>query len=162
MFTRLQDGERVLRQLRPTRRASRPVVQYLLGVILIVAGTGLYWYIGRSGVALGNLGPVLLGLAVIGGLQVAWMEIRVRFTRYYLTDRRVIREFRFIRQHNSIVPYTKITDIGPQQSIVERLAGTWNIDIETAGSASTRRPEIRLLGQPDGQEIVRLIADRIR
>lgn len=60
------------------------------------------------------------------GLRTYWANT---LTTYYVTDRRVIRSYRFISQNRQEIPLDKIRGIQERKSVLEVLAGLGNIQV---------------------------------
>ncbi|MFO7793634.1 MAG: PH domain-containing protein [Candidatus Nanohaloarchaea archaeon] len=108
MYTTLQDGESIVSQYSPARRSGL-FAYYVIGVLTA---------------------PAVIGLLILLGL-----EIHVRGTSYYLTDRRVIKEFKFGIIRNRIIPYENITHTSTGVSMVDRYFESGYLQIKTAGTS---------------------------
>jgi uncharacterized membrane protein YdbT with pleckstrin-like domain len=76
----------------------------------------------------------LVAVALSGGLL--WRFMERRYTRYVLTDLRVIRVSGVLRRDHEWISWTKVTDVSVKRSLVDRLVGTATIHIQSANEAS--------------------------
>lgn len=77
-------------------------------------------------------------LAVVG----AWLTFdwnRKRFTRYVITDLRVLRITGVLHRRMEFIPWGKITDVSRSESFLQWLTGTATIRIESANERSAFR-----------------------
>ncbi len=102
----LVDNESVLEKLHPSRWGF--FWNYFFGVLTL---------------------PIIVGLILI-----IFAEIKIRCTSYYVTNLRVIYEYKFISRNISSTSYNKIQDIHFSQNILQRLTGIGTLEINTAGS----------------------------
>jgi uncharacterized membrane protein YdbT with pleckstrin-like domain len=70
----------------------------------------------------------------LGILIIIFTELIRRANTFYITDKRVIREFTFLSRKISSTTYDKIQDIHMTQGITERIIGIGTIHINTAGT----------------------------
>ena len=119
--------EKILKEITPSRWAFFGL--YLIGILFII-------FFG-------------LGLIII-----LFTELRRRGTKYYLTDKRIIYEYKFLKRITSSALYEKVQDVHFTQGIIERIIGIGTIYINTAGSSYI---EITLRGIPNPFPIKRLI-----
>lgn len=127
----LEEDEGIDRELSPAR-VSGLLPLYILGVLTLVVGVGL--------------------------IILIWLEIHRSAKTYYITDRRIVEEFKFIVKKKTSIPYHKITDMSPSQGIIARLTNSGNIRIQTAGT-HTMEMDIKHIKQPD--RVVDLIYSEI-
>ena len=126
----LHKGEKILKQLSPDPLAYLGV--YIIGGLLALSIIGL-------------VGGILL---------VVIVELFRRANKYYVTNQRVIYEFKFLSRRISSTVYNKIQDIHSTQGIIERLFGLGTIHINTAGG---RGFEIRFRSVRDPVKVKKLI-----
>jgi len=65
-------------------------------------------------------------------------EIRVRKVRYFITNTRYIREYKFISRRSEEITPDEVTDIDFEQGTIGKIFGYGNVTIMTAG---TLRPD---------------------
>lgn len=104
--------------------------------LFIIMGVALV-----SGFLAGRGGGVvvaLLGFMVIVVLATFLIAKRLRawYTRYVLTDMRIIRTWGVFRRQTAWIPWTKVTDILVTQTLPGRIFGFATIRIESANEAS--------------------------
>jgi uncharacterized membrane protein YdbT with pleckstrin-like domain len=91
--------------------------------------------------AVGSDVAILIGtlvLVAIGGVLMAdWL--RKRFTRYVITDLRVLRVTGVLHRQMEFIPWGKITDVSRSESFLQWIAGTVTIRIESANERSAFR-----------------------
>lgn len=121
-------GEQVLHADHPAFRSfvvSRlPLFGVLAGsVVLCVAGLVNGW---------GVLTLVLAALAAIVGLVLVFQRIGDRYTSYVVTNARMIRMSGVVSRSIESIPWVRVTDVGFEQSFVERLLGYATLHIESA------------------------------
>lgn len=128
MFS-LRDDEELLAEVGPELESGAYDLLMLsfggaaFGLALLIL-TGL-------GSNLGTIGGILFSLGIIGLFVI---PIFVAGYTYYITTNRIVAEFDFIIRSNSMVRYSRITDIHPQQGVFDRVFDTGSIGIHTAGS----------------------------
>ncbi len=124
----LMPGERVVRQETRSIRGflAAQVVWLALAVLLPVLGAMVAPAIGALGVLV-SIG--VIGLLVVRGVQAA-------FTRYLVTDMRVLRVSGVLNRSAEFIPWGKVTDITRTESLVQWLAHTATIRIESANERS--------------------------
>lgn len=88
-----------------------------------------------SDAAIGVAMVVLVGLCVY--LVVDWQ--RKRFTRYVVTDLRVLRITGVLHRRMEFIPWGKVTDVSRTESLIQWIAGTVTIRIESANERSAFR-----------------------
>jgi membrane protein YdbS with pleckstrin-like domain len=104
--------------------------------ILLMVGVALLtgYVAGRSGANLFSVGgflvvDVLAIMLVVRGAQ-AW------YTRYALTDFRVVRSWGILCRRMAWIPWSKVTDVSLAQSMAGRILGYATVRIESANEAS--------------------------
>ena len=94
-----------------------------------------------TGFAVGNGGgsiAALLGLIVIGVVTATLVVRRLQawYTRYALTDFRLIRSWGVIKRQLAWMPWSKVTDVVLVQNLAGRILGYATVRIESANEAS--------------------------
>jgi uncharacterized membrane protein YdbT with pleckstrin-like domain len=127
----LDDGERVVRNLRPHwRRVVIPIA--LLPIVVGLASYG--WFTLPSGSARQILRYVIVVVALF--IVLRWTVRPLLFwltTRYVVTDRRVLMRNGVLSRTGRDVPLTRINDVSFSRTVVERLFGSGTLVIESAG-----------------------------
>lgn len=117
---------------------TRSVRGFLVGqIIWIVLGLVL------ASLLVGSLGSVatpvaVVGLAVLGGV-IGVRALQAWFTRYVVTDLRVMRVHGILNRHAEFIPWGKVTDITRSETIFQWMARTATIRIESANERSGLR-----------------------
>lgn len=126
----LQEGERVVWSGRPTRKGYLSMyIRAIVGGILFWLLFGVPFFLGVYGWLFGFV--VFLIIVGIGALTI---EIRVRANKYFITDKRFIREFTFLSRHTEAAPMDLVTDINCDQGMLQRAVNCGNVFILTAGT----------------------------
>jgi hypothetical protein len=128
----LMPGERVVRE------ETRSIRGFLAGQVLWIALAMLFPLLvatlgeaSLTGLAL----LVSIGLLVFIGLR----GLQAWFTRYVVTDMRVLRVSGVLNRSAEFIPWGKITDVTRSESLVQWLAHTATIRIESANERSSFR-----------------------
>jgi membrane protein YdbS with pleckstrin-like domain len=94
-----------------------------------------------TGFAVGNGGGELAGLlgliviCIVAGLLIV-RRLQAWYTRYALTDFRLIRSWGVLKRQLAWIPWSKVTDVLLVQSLVGRILGYATVRIESANEAS--------------------------
>jgi hypothetical protein len=91
--------------------------------------------------AMGSDWSIGLGVLVLfgAGCFLAARGAQAWFTRYVITDLRVLRVTGVVNRHVEFIPWGKVTDIGRSESFLQWMAGTATIRIESANERSAFR-----------------------
>ncbi len=119
--------------------ASKELI--LIGVVVLIT---VAWVGAGGSTAVAAIGFILLDLLLI---YLIIKRMRFWYTRYVLTDFRVIRSWGIVKRHMAWIPWAKVTDISMTQSFLGRLLGYATVRIESANEASGFK-EINDLRQP--------------
>lgn len=141
----LSPGEEIKSEFRPhwSGIVKEGVLSVLaLGLIIVVAVQGFSW-----------------GIWAIGGLLIAWLLLVARgfirwfTTQHVITTERVIHRMGLISKQGKEIPLEVVNDVAFKQSAWERMFGTGDLLIESAGThGQTRYRDI-----PKPEEIQALI-----
>ena len=102
-------GEKIIKELNPSRG-------------------GFFWgYV----VAFIFLGTIIIPLAII-----LFIEIGVKANKYYVTNKRVIHEYKFLSRRLTSAQKKNITDVTLKQGVIDRMFGIGTLEINTAGSGN--------------------------
>jgi hypothetical protein len=124
----LMPGERVVRQETRSVRGFLAAQVLWLGLAVLIPIAGALF-----DPALFALG-VIIGLGIVGLLAVR--GVQAAFTRYLVTDMRVLRVSGVLNRSAEFIPWGKVTDITRTESLVQWLAHTATIRIESANERS--------------------------
>jgi hypothetical protein len=137
----MRQGESVIEIRHPTQRVA--FVYILLGVPTLLLAAYLFFETTYPFVY-PTLALVLSLYALSSGLQTYWSN---SLTTYYLTNQRVIREYRFISLSRREVPLGKVRGVEESRSFIETFVGLGNVRISSGGgrrlsivAANIRRP----------------------
>ncbi len=81
---------------------------------------------------------VVVGLGVLGAV-IGVRAMQAWFTRYVVTDLRVMRVHGILNRHAEFIPWGKVTDITRSETIFQWMARTATIRIESANERSGLR-----------------------
>jgi uncharacterized membrane protein YdbT with pleckstrin-like domain len=123
----LNQGEEVVLDLNPHwSTLVKPVALLVVMVAVTIAGAALNSYVGY-------------GAAFVLLLVAAWTTIRVarrQTTEFVVTTDRLVYRSGVIAKHGKEIPLGRVNDIAFNQSVFERLIGTGDLSIESAGAQS--------------------------
>lgn len=117
---------------------SRSFKSWLLEQVVWIA-IGLAVFVGLATVGTdASIGLGMLVLVALGAfLTFDWL--RKRFTRYVITDLRVLRITGVLHRRMEFIPWGKITDVSRSETFVQWMVGTVTIRIESANERSAFR-----------------------
>lgn len=100
---------------------------------------------------------ILVGSAALGSV-IAVRAVQAWFTRYVVTDLRVLCVHGIVNRHAEFIPWGKVTDISRTETIVQWLARSATIRIESANEKSAFRV-VDDVDDPDRfyRELVRMV-----
>lgn len=104
-------------------------------ILLMVAVATLTGFVaGRSGANLFSMA----GFLVVDVLAIMLVVRRAQawYTRYALTDFRVVRSWGILSRRMAWIPWSKVTDVSLAQSLAGRMLGYATVRIESANEAS--------------------------
>jgi uncharacterized membrane protein YdbT with pleckstrin-like domain len=137
----LNDHEDVILDLRPHWwYFAKPAA--VLAAFLIVS-VALQVAVGNSVVTLVTLVPVVVALLWVAGRYARWAN-----TNFVVTTERLIFRSGVLAKHGREIPIERVNDISFHQSIFERIIGTGDLTIESAGErgqetfSNVRRPSL--------------------
>lgn len=123
----LNDGEDVILDLRPNwSTLAKPVA----ALVAVLAAT-----------IVGALVNTILGvvLAVVLVVVIGWVGVRVlrrHTTNFVVTTDRLVYRSGIVAKHGKEIPLERVNDIAFHQTVFERLIGTGDLSIESAGAQS--------------------------
>jgi uncharacterized membrane protein YdbT with pleckstrin-like domain len=123
----LNDGEDVILDLQPHwSTLARPVA----ALVVVLAATIIVATVSRlAGLV---LAVVLLAVAAWVGVRV----LRRHTTNFVVTTDRLVYRSGIVAKHGKEIPLERVNDIAYHQSVFERLIGTGDLSIESAGAQS--------------------------
>jgi uncharacterized membrane protein YdbT with pleckstrin-like domain len=95
--------------------------------------------------------PVVVGIVIL----IVWY-IRVRSEMLTITNEELHYETGFLSKSRSEVRLTSIRSVRVHQSLMERIFGTGDIEVFTAGD----EPEVTVRGMPNPDQVRELISER--
>lgn len=123
----LNDGEDVVLDLRPHwSTLVKPVALLVVVLVATVVGSVLNRYLGRA------LAIVLLVAVVATAIRI----LRRNTTNFVVTTDRLIYRSGMVAKQGKEIPLERVNDISYRQSVVERVLGTGDLSIESAGAQS--------------------------
>ena len=128
----LVPDERVV--LEETRSVRGFLVGQLVWIVLAVVVSAML----LSAFGDAAAGIVVLALGVLGAV-IGYRALQAWFTRYVVTDLRVMRVHGILNRHAEFIPWGKVTDITRSETIFQWMARTATIRIESANERSGLR-----------------------
>jgi uncharacterized membrane protein YdbT with pleckstrin-like domain len=123
----LNDGEDVILDLEPHwSTLAKPVA-----VLVVVLAATIVAFV------LNSLAGLIVGVVLV--LTAAWVGqriIRRRNINFVLTTDRLVYRSGIVSKHGKEIPLERVNDIAFHQSVFERLIGTGDLSIESAGAQS--------------------------
>jgi len=124
----LNDNEDVILDLRPHwSTLARPVMAVLVSVAITI---GLS-QVGPSNLVYVGLGLLVLSLGWFGVDYLKWTT-----TNFVVTNDRLVYRAGVIAKHGKEIPLERVNDISFRQGVLERVIGTGDLSIESAGAQS--------------------------
>ena len=132
----LSEGEAVIREFRPHWQAIAVPVAMAVGFTVVGAVVGAVLTQGAI--------PTVVGLVI--GLAVALPKLAVwAFTKYVITNERVIVRSGVLARQGKEIPLEVINDVAFSQSLLERMFGSGDLLLESAGEMG----QSRFYGRPN-------------
>jgi hypothetical protein len=126
----MREGEAVVDTRHPSQRAAlvKAVVGFLL---LLLAG---YWLFLTFRPYVYPTVAFVAGLLLFStGLHTYWTNT---LTTYYVTNRRLIKEYRFISLVRQELPFEKVRGVQERKSVWEALVGLGNVRVASGGGGT--------------------------
>lgn len=121
----LEKGEQIVWSGKPARK----------GYIGTYIGIIIFWLLfGGWTIFVGYAWFALAMFLIIVGIGALVIEIRIRAHKYFITNKRFMREFTFLRRHTEAASMDLVTDINFDQGILQRIVNCGNVFILTAGT----------------------------
>ena len=126
----MRDGESIIATRNPAQRAA--AAKTIIGFVLLLVTTGLLLF-----TYLPYIYPILTMVAGLymfsTGLYAYWTNT---LTTYYVTDRRLIKEYRFISLSREEVPFDKVRGVAEHKSLWEAFVGLGNVRVASGGGGT--------------------------
>jgi len=125
----LNDGEDVILDLEPHWSTLAKPVAVL--VVVLAAAIAIFVVVNN------DVASVIAGVVLV--VTIGWVALRVirrRNTLFVLTTDRLLYRSGIISKHGKEIPLERVNDIAFHQSVFERLIGTGDLSIESAGAQS--------------------------
>lgn len=126
----MREGEEVIETRNPAQRAA--LAKTVVGFLFLVAAGYLYFF---------TFEPYVYPTAAfVGGLYLFSTGFYAYWTNtlttYYVTNQRLIKEFRFISLVRQEVPFDKVRGVRERKTVWEALVGLGNVSVASGGGAS--------------------------
>ena len=126
----MRDGEEVIETRNPAQRAA--LVKTVLGLGLLVLAAYLLFFTFEP--YLYPIASLVAGLYTFStGVHAYWTNT---LTTYYVTNQRLIKEYRFISLTREEIPFDKVRGVEENKSIWEVLVGLGNVRVASGGGAT--------------------------
>ena len=146
---KLRDGEEIVASQHPVQRVA--AVKVIVGLILLAVAVYLLLFTLRPYVY--PTIAFIVGLYLFSsGLYTYWAN---SLTTYYITNQRVISEYRFLSLVKNELSLEKVRGVEERRSIIETLAGLGNVYVASGGGSSL---EIHMKNMQDSSQF----ADKLR
>lgn len=127
---RMRDDEEIMDTRRPAQRAA--IAKTVVGLAALVVA-GYYLYLTTRPYVYPTV-PFVVGLYLFStGLFTYWTN---SLTTYYVTNRRLIKEYRFISLVRQELPFEKVRGVEQRKSLWEALVGLGNVRVASGGGAT--------------------------
>jgi hypothetical protein len=140
---RMAGNEELIKSQHPSQRVA--TAKIVASVPFLLATAYLFFY-----TVVPYVYPTvtfLIGLFYFStGMYRYWSNT---LTCYYITDRRVIRTFKFISKVNQELPLDKVRGIQERRSITEALVGLGNVRVASGAGGKTLEVVVRNIYDPD-------------
>lgn len=126
----MRDGEEIQETRNPAQRAA--IVKSMLGFGLLLVTGYLLFFTFRPYIY--PISTLFVGLYLFStGLYAYWTNT---LTTYYVTNRRIIKEYRFISLVRQELPFEKIRAVEERRSLWEALVGLGNVRVASGGGGT--------------------------
>ena len=150
----LQDGEALLRELRPEPALARVWTVTRCVPLALGLPIAFIWFAASTGSD--SLLVTWLAAAIMMGILIlvfgySYFSLLRRTYLYSMTDQRCVFEGGILLRIERSVPYHKITDVQVSQNLLEQFLGISTLSIFTPGTG-TMQAEIAFVGLADAHE----------
>lgn len=126
----MRDGEEVVDTRNPASRAA--IAKFSIGFLLLVAAVYLFYFTYQPYVY--PTVSLAIGLYLFStGIHAYWTNT---LTTYYVTNRRLIKEYRFISLVRQEVPFDKVRGVEERKTVWEALVGLGNLRVASGGGGT--------------------------
>lgn len=126
----MREGEEIIESRKPSQRAA--IAKTSVGFLLLFIA-GYFLFLTFSPYVYPTV-AFLVGLYFLStGLYAYWTNT---LTTYYVTNRRLIKEYRFISLVRQELPFEKVRGVQERKSLWETLAGLGNVHVASGGGQS--------------------------
>jgi len=126
----MRDGEEIIETRNPAQRAA--AVKTAIGFVLLVVTAYLLFFTFLPYIY--PIGTLLVGLYLFStGLYAYWTNT---LTTYYVTNQRLIKEYRFISLVRQELPFDKVRGVEERKSIWEAMVGLGNVRVASGGGGT--------------------------
>ncbi len=133
--TLLNDNEKILLDLRPHLLSLLPALLWVLLVIAVVITSCLFGALLIPPLFIAIIAASLIAISLLSGIPF----LRWSTTQFVLTNERVISRKGILAKSAEEIPLNRINNVAFTQSIFERVVGSGNLNIESAGEHGLNR-----------------------
>ena len=129
---RMRDGEAVIDTRHPSQRAA--LAKAIVGFVALLVAAYLLLFTFTPFVY--PTVAFVVGLFLFStGIHTYWTNT---LTTYYVTNRRLIKEYRFISLVKQEIPFGKVRGVEERKSLWEALVGLGNVSVSSGGGRELR------------------------
>lgn len=141
----LLESERVLEMRHPSIKP--PLARTAIGVLCFAAAGGMLWF-----TLVPYIYPIvsfMVGMFLyLRGIATYWIN---HHTAYYVTNRRVVRMYRFVQVRTTGLPIDRVLSADKHKNPIERLTGRGNVVVES-GVGARHNIKMKEIDNPDPME----------
>lgn len=127
---KMGDNEEIIDTRRPAQRAA--IAKSIIGLLTLVVAAYYLYFTNRPYVY--PTTPFVVGLYLLStGLFTYWTN---SLTTYYVTNNRLIKEYRFISLVRQELPFEKVRGVEQRKSIWEAVVGLGNVRVASGGGGA--------------------------
>lgn len=127
---KMRDNEELIDTRNPAQRAA--LVKVAVGTPLLFVAAYLFYFTHEPYVY--PTIALVVGLYLFStGLHTYWTNT---LTVYYVTNRRLIKEYRFISLVRQEIPFEKVRGVQERKSLVESMVGLGNVRVSSGGGSA--------------------------
>jgi hypothetical protein len=126
----MREGEEIIETRNPAQRAA--LAKSILGLILLLVAAYFLFFTFEPYIY--PIGSLVAGLYTFStGAHAYWTNT---LTTYYVTNKRLIKEYRFISLTREEIPFDKVRGVVENKSIWEALVGLGNVRVASGGGTT--------------------------